>query len=505
MRDFKGIEQYIDEEYSKRTDHRFHAMGAPPLYYQERAEIVQEGKKFEGRQPEASQCDASWVICLYRGGEIDLDTASTLLKALWANWESEAGVSGEERILESLDNNMDLASVVNYGRTLQEPMSRMKLRNSLLIMQDVVLELMQTVHAMALDNLDALMIAHTHMNHGQPMTFAHMLLSVFDCTARSLVQLEHGYHLVNQNSGGCGSTSGTTWNVDRQLMADLLGMDGVLEATYDCEATQDHSFASLCALSNLAVHISRWSMNFYMFCMDEIDMFKMEPGYCGMSSYMPQKCDSGTHFEQIQVFCSNVIGDTFKCMMQLKGEFHGDVLPAAWMPFNTIPDTLKDAHLMLKDFNVLMKHIHPNKEKMEKIVRAGYSCATELASYLIKEKGYGGRLAHSIVATMIRQARVKGLKSYECTGEMLDEAAEFINVPKPGLDTAMVKKQLDPAEFLKTHTHLGGTAPEETLRLLNLRAETLREALQRQQKRREQVNAAISKLEKMAKTGNPGG
>jgi argininosuccinate lyase len=505
MRDFNGIDQYIDDEYSKRTDHRFHALGTQPLYYPQKAKFTRDGKIFEGKQPEASQCDASWVICLYRGGEIDRDTASKLLKALWANWESYEGVSGEERILKTLDNNMALASVINYGRTLQEPMSRMKLRNSLLIMLDSILELMQTVHAMALDNLDALMVAHTHMNHGQPMTFGHMLLSVFDCTDRSLVQLEHAYHLVNQNSGGCGSTSGTTWNVDRQVMADLLGMDGVLEATYDCEATQDHTFAALGALSNLAVHISRWSTNFYMFCMDEIDMFKMEPAYCGMSSFMPQKCDSGTHYENIRVFCSNVIGDTFKCMMQLKGEFHGDVLPAAYMPFQTVPDTLKQAYLMIKDFELNIKHMHPNKAKMEKIVRAGYSCATELASYLIKEKGYGGRLAHSIVATMIRQARVKGLKSYECTGEMLDEAAEFINVRKPGLDTAIVQKQLDPAEFLKTHTHLGGAAPEETLRLLNRRAESMADALQRQQERRDQVDNAISKLEKMAKTGNPEG
>jgi argininosuccinate lyase len=483
MRDFIGMEKFFDEEYARRTDHRFHAMAMPPLYYRDMGEIQKTCSVFDGRVPEASQCDVAWIICLYRGGEIDRETAARLLKALWENWLNPAGPSGEERVLKTLDNDMDLASTINYGRTLQEPMSRLKMRNSILELFEDVLSLMRTVHAMALDNLDALMVAHTHMNQGQPMTLAHMLVSVFDCIDRSLVQLEHAYHLVNQNSGGCGSTSGTTWNVDRQLMADLLGLDGVLEATYDCEATQDHSYAVLFALSNLALHISRWSTNFYIFCMDEIDMFRMEPAYCGMSSFMPQKCDSASHYEQIRV--------------------HGDVLPAAWMPFQSVPAVFKEARLAIRRFELNLKHMHPQKKRMKSIVRSGYSCATELASYLIKKKGYGGRLAHSIVATMVRQARMKALKSYECTGEMLDEAAAYLNVPKPGLSTEIVRKQLDPEEFLKTHTHLGGAAPEETLRLLKKRESVMAEAQQRQEQRRAQVDTAISALENMAKTGNP--
>ena len=182
-------------------------------------------------------------------------------------------------------------------------------------------------------------------------------------------------------------------------------------------ATQDHTFSVLFALSNLALHISRWSMNFYIYCLDEMDMFRMEPTHCGMSSFMPQKCDCGTHFEQVRIDCTNVMGDTFKCLMQLRGEFHGDVLAAAWMPFNDAPAPLHEAHMSIRRFENLLKHLCPQKERMEELLRGGYSCATQLASYLIKTKAYGGRLAHSIVATMIRQARGKGLKAFECTGE----------------------------------------------------------------------------------------
>ncbi len=122
MRDFIGMEKFFDEEYARRTDHRFHAMAAPPLYYADMAQISKTCSVFDGRVPESSQCDVAWVVCLCRGGEIDKETAATLLKALRENWHNPAGPSGEERVLKTLDNNMDLASTINYGRTLQEPM-----------------------------------------------------------------------------------------------------------------------------------------------------------------------------------------------------------------------------------------------------------------------------------------------------------------------------------------------------------------------------------------------
>jgi argininosuccinate lyase len=106
----------------------------------------------------------------------------------------------------------------------------------------------------------------------------------------------------------------------------------------------------------------------------------------------------------------------------------------------------------------------PQKERMLKIVKAGYSCTTELAVCLIREHNYGGRAAHSVVATMVRNARCKGLKSYECTGAMLDEAARYLEMKEPGLTDEEVKKQLDPEEFVKTHTNLGGTAQKEKTR-----------------------------------------
>jgi argininosuccinate lyase len=156
------------------------------------------------------------------------------------------------------------------------------------------------------------------------------------------------------------------------------------------------------------------------------------------------------------------------------------------------------AQACIGTYHDLLKHSIPQKERMLKIVRAGYSCATEVASCLVKEHGYGGRLAHSIVATMVRMAREKGLKSYECTGELLDEAAAYLDVRRPGVDTETVRRLLDPEDFVRAHNNLGGTAPEENRRLLDKRAAQLDRAAERQGMRRDSVRSALENLDRVS-------
>lgn len=499
MRDFIGLERYIDEDYARRTDHRFHALGCPlsPQFFAAEKASRELEEKMSGRQPWMSQTDLCWVVLLHKCGAIDRERAAKLIRAIRETWDSEAGVSGEERILDVLNGDMDLASTVNYGRTLQEPMYRLRLRDYMLEIFSDYLNLLEKIHELAEDNLETIMIGQTHMNHGQPITYAHFMLSAFDGIYRGLEQFEQAYRFTNKNSGGCGSCSGTTWPVDRELMAELLGMDGVLVPTFDCESSQDHSLAILFALSNTAVHVSRYAMNHYIWAVDEVDMVRMYPGMCGMSSLMPQKCDSGTKFERIRIYASEIMGETSKAMTLLKGEAHMDVLPALVAPAYAF-EGMNAARRCFQLFRYALENILLQKERMLAIVREGYSCATELATHLVRAKGYGGRLAHSIVATMVRQARKKGLKAYECTGDMLDDAATYLGERKPGLDTETVQECLDPVRFIHTHDHLGGTSPKENARLLQKRRVTLDAARERQGQRVQRARDGLDRLDREA-------
>jgi argininosuccinate lyase len=495
VRDFIGLEHTIDDDYAKRLDHRFHALGCEmsPDFFAPRRRENEEQARLMDRQPWATQTDVAWTICLYRAGAVPLDKAAVVLAALDQVWDDPAGVSGEERVVKVLDGDMDTASIVNYGRTLQEPMYRLKLRDKLLDVIDDVLGLLELTHRIACDNLDTRMIGHTHMNHAQPITYAHYLVSTFDGLYRSLEQLELAYRFTNLNSGGCGSCSGTTWPVDRELMAELLGLDGVLEPTYDSESSQDHSLAIMFGLSNLAVHVSRYSRNQYIWAFDEFDLFRTHPSLCGVSSFMPQKCDSGSQYEWAMMKAADVMSEAVRGMLHLKAEPHGDVQAAFQLPFIAAECMIR-ARCCIGIYHSMLAHSIPQKERMRKVLRAGFSCATEVASYLVRERGYGGRLAHSIVATMVRKARERGWKSEQCTGELLDEAAGYLGVEKPGLDTATVQQLLDPDAFIRSHHHLGGAAPEANRRLLDKRKTTLAEAAHRQRERRRQVDEAFERL-----------
>jgi len=481
----KGMEHLLDLDYAGRTDHRFHALGMPmdPDFWRIWDLLPKELREVSRKQPWWSLTDMAWIVCLFRGDIIDRSTARRLLVALEAIRQEDSGTSGEERLAPLLEDNMDLASVVNYGRTLQEPMSRLKLRAKMIEVADDVLALLESVRRLAAANTDAIMPGYTHLNHGQPITLAHYLVSVFDGLYRGLEQFELAYRHVNRNTGGCGACSGITWPVDRLLLTRLLGFDDLVEPTYDCEAAQDHSLSAMFALTNIAVLLSQVAMNLNIWAMDEIDMIRVNPAWAGCSSFMPQKCDSGSNFERTRVKATDVIGEMFTCVTQLKGEPHADMQAMYQLPERALLG-MAHARECIAWINAMLNNLMPQKERMLKIVRAGYSCATELTAYLVRERGIGNRMAHSMVATMIRDARLAGLKSYECTGEMLDTAAEFLGQTPPELDTDTVRRCLDPEEFIRTHIHTGGTAPTETLRLLDVRAKALAEAIQRQKSAR---------------------
>jgi len=212
----------------------------------------------------------------------------------------------------------------------------------------------------------------------------------------------------------------------------------------------------------------------------------VNPKWAGVSSFMPQKCDNSANCERTRLQACDMIGEMVKCVTHLKGEPHGDTQAPFQLPQRA---TVGMAHARecIGWMNAFLENVFPQKERMLKIVRAGYGCTTELAAHLVKQGIYGNRKAHSVVATMVRDARVAGLKSYECTGEMLDTAAEYLDVKPPRLDTATVRRLLDPEEFIKSHVHVGGTAPKETRRLLGIRKDALEEANVRHEKRKARI------------------
>jgi len=480
-------------DFVSRTDHRQHTPGAPqsPLWQHYMKMPDREPARFARRFPYVGRMDMAWTVMLHRRGLIDDGTAKKLLEVL-PDTLHESGWNSEYWLKEKLGGDEHTASVVSYGRTLQEPMHRMAMR-------DALLEVFEEAHAAASDLLDkaerhaeTMMAGQSHFSHAQPTTYGAYLLAVHDGIARALKQLDLAYAETNQNSGGCGACSGTGWPVDREIITDLLGFEGTIELAYDCEASQDEIPQIMFALSSVALTLSRSAMDHSIWALEEMGMLEVAPEWQGVSSFMPQKAHSGM-FENVRVACDEVIGEMMKVATTYKGESIQDVLTVYKSPRHVYAATAW-ARQGLGLFRHLVGSATVHVDRMAEIARNGYSGAPDLAIILIREKGFAGRQAHRVCCNFVRLARERGIHPAQTTGDLLDEAARLTDDPRPGLADSQVRSAMTFERFFETHCNLGDPCPSETHRLIGKRREQLQQLEQRQIDRRERLRDADRKL-----------
>jgi argininosuccinate lyase len=484
-------------------DHRLHAAGAAPLS----GRLGKVAPK-RGIEDYTTQTDRAWVVMLYKKKLIPRDVAAKVLAALEqkpggdkpsaASSGSRTGsrgatfASGEDALKKKLGDE-DLASVVNYGRTRQEPMSRLLLRDYQLDSLDALLGALEATLDVAEAHAETIMPGSTHMAHAQPTTYGAYVLAIHDGLVRSLEQLELAYRQTNENTVGCAAVSGTGWPVDRRMVTDLLGFDALMEPTYQCEGAQDYGLTTLFALVNTMTVLSRTMMDHSIWGMEDCGFLTLPGRLLGISSLMPQKAHPGSAFERIRVRAARVIGHMNAGVAGCNAEPLTDVLPIyeAWTQAS---EALEASEESLNGFSDILRNVQLNKAKMLQHTRDGFSCTPDLAVKLIREKGYGGRRAHRICAVFVYLARKQGLKPHETTGALLDQAAKVANEKPPGLTIEEIREIFDPVKFLERHNNVGDPNPQETRRLIGVRRAGLAELTKRQTQRRAKLQRASELL-----------
>lgn len=491
------------EEYWRSKEHRRHAPGMPeaPLSVRVKTGVDLKASKVNNNRfycvsPEGDsriQVDMAWVVMLYKQKLLDRETSSKLLKALKAAGEAE-NFNGEPWLKRYLNGDEDTASAVNLGRTLQEPMSRLLLRQKIIDLLENVFDTLRTILDKATENIDTVMAGHTHMSQAQPMTYVSYLLSVHDGIQRGIDQLELAYKHTNMNTAGCGALSGTGWPVDRHMITDLLGFDALVEPDYDCEAGQDHALTILFAIANIMVLISRSTIDYGIWTLEEVGIMSLPGEWLSMSSLMPQKAIPGAKFEEIRLLANDAIAEMMRGVTAIQGEPHQDIIPIyeAW---RSAVRAILYAEGALELYAAHVNAIICNRKKMLAYAREGFSATADLSIKLIRDCKMGARRAHRICATMVRIARERGIKAYEVTGELLNEAARIADEPLPNLKTEEIRRILDPVEFIKRHNNVGDPAPKESERMIQIRYAMLNEAKKRQDVRKEKLKQARVRLE----------
>ena len=313
--------------------------------------------------------------------------------------------------------------------------------------------LQEVLVAQAHKEYNTSMPGFTHMQVAQPVTFGHHMLAYVEMFERDRERMSDLRHRVNRSPLGAAALAGTTYPIDREYSAKLLGFEAVAQNSLDAVSDRDFGIEFTSAASLIMVHISRLSEELVYWISQPFSFVKLPDRFTTWASIMPQKKNPDVP-ETARGKCARVVGDLISMAMLMKGlplAYNKDLQEDKEPVFDAI-DTVKDT---LRAFIEMMAGVVPNREQMRKAAAAGYPTATDLADYLTR-RGVPFRTAHDIVGRVVRHASEAGCDIAELS---LDDLRSYSDVI-----TDDVYKVLTLEGSVAARNHVGGTAPNQVLK-----------------------------------------
>ncbi len=326
-----------------------------------------------------------------------------------------------------------------------------------LYLRDEVKEIVRSIEhvqhgllVLAEQNVDTIMPGFTHMQVAQPVTFGHHMLAYVEMFERDRQRLLDCYKRINISPLGAAALAGTTYPIDREFAADILGFDSVTQNSLDSVSDRDFAIEFCGCASLVMVHISRLSEELIYWMSSQFGFIKLPDRFTTGSSIMPQKKNPDVP-EAARGKTGRVVGHLMGLLMLMKGQplaYNKDNQEDKEPLFDTI-DTLKDT---LRAFAEMIPGIEVQKTVLRQAVEQGFSTATDLADYLVR-KGLPFRDAHEAVGCAVRLASDKNCQLHELS---LTELKGF-----SPLITEDVYESLTPEGAVAARNHVGGTAPNQ--------------------------------------------
>jgi len=292
----------------------------------------------------------------------------------------------------------------------------------------------------------------THLQVAQPVTFGHHLLAYCEMARRDAERFADCRRRTNRLPLGAAALAGTTYPIDRHLVAELLGFEGVCENSLD--AVSDRDFAiEFCAASALTMmHFSRLSEELVLWMNPRFGFIRIADRFCTGSSIMPQKKNPDVP-ELARGKTGRVYGHLLALLTLMKGQplaYNKDNQEDKEPLFDAV-DTVSDT---LRIFAEMIPGIACNPERMREALRQGFATATDLADYLTR-KGLPFRDAHEAVGLAVRRAEELGV---DLARLPLSELRRFSALVE---DDVFAVLTIDGS--LAARNHFGGTAPTQVL------------------------------------------
>jgi argininosuccinate lyase len=314
--------------------------------------------------------------------------------------------------------------------------------------------LLRGLQARLVDLADAhaetVMPGFTHLQVAQPVSFGHHLLAYYEMLKRDRARFADCRVRVNQLPLGAAALAGTTYPIDRTIVARELGFDGVCANSLDAVSDRDFAIEFCAAAALLMTHLSRLSEELIVWMSPRFGFVMLADRYCTGSSIMPQKKNPDVP-ELVRGKTGRVNGHLVALLTLMKGQplaYNKDNQEDKEPLFDTV-DTVVDT---LRVFTGMLGGLTVNAGAMRRAAAEGFATATDLADYLVK-KGLPFREAHEAVARAVRSAAEQGKDLSELE---LDALRQF----SPLIDRD-VYAVLSLEGSLAARNHTGGTAPAQ--------------------------------------------
>lgn len=295
----------------------------------------------------------------------------------------------------------DVGKKLHTGRSRNDQVAldmKLYVRDEIQETDMLLKELLETLLKLMEENLHTYMPGFTHLQKAQPITAAHHFGAYFEMFKRDRSRLADAKKRLNYCPLGSGALAGTTYPLDREYTAELLGFDGPTLNSMDSVADRDYLIEYLSDLSVIMMHLSRFCEEIILWNSNEYQFIEIDDGYSTGSSIMPQKKNPDIA-ELVRGKTGRVYGALMSLLTTMKGiplAYNKDMQEDKELAFDAM-DTVKGCIAL---FNGMLETMELKKENMEKSAKNGFTNATDAADYLVK-KGVPFRDAHSIVGELV--------------------------------------------------------------------------------------------------------
>jgi argininosuccinate lyase len=300
------------------------------------------------------------------------------------------------------------------------------------------------------ENAETVMPGFTHMQVAQPVTLGHHLMAYYEMLRRDISRFSDARARMNECPLGSAALAGTGFPIDRERTADALGFDGATANSLDSVSDRDFALDYLSAAAQCSLHLSRLAEELIIWASAPFDFVKLSDEYSTGSSIMPQKRNPDAA-ELVRGHSGRIVGLLTGLMVTMKG------LPLAYSK-----DMQDDKEPVFEAYDLLMLSLQALAgmvetvefvpERMRAAAAQGYSTATDLADWLVREVDVPFREAHHITGRAVKAAEERGCDLADLPLDVLQTIDDRID--------SRVFDVLSVDASVRSRTSYGGTAPE---------------------------------------------